>query len=146
MPDTELTRPDGSTLQLSDYRGKKLVLFFYPKANTPGCTVEAKDFTALKDEFTAAGYSILGVSADSPKRQQNFITKQELAVDIASDEDTKFMESIGVWTEKKMYGKTFMGIVRSTFLINEDGIITHVWPKVRVKGHVQEVLELAQST
>lgn len=145
MPDMDLTAPDGSTVKLSDYHGKKLVLFFYPKASTPGCTTESKDFSALLPEFEKAGTAILGMSADSPKRQQNFINKQELTVDIASDESTEFLENIGVWAEKKMYGKTYMGIIRSTFLIGADGAILHAWPKVKVKGHAEEVLAAAQA-
>ena len=145
MPDAELTAPDGSTVKLSDYYGKKLVLFFYPKASTPGCTTESKDFSALLPEFEKAGAAVLGMSADSPKRQQNFINKQELTVDIASDESTDFLSKIGVWAEKKMYGKTFMGIIRSTFLIGPDGTVLQAWPKVKVKGHAEEVLAAVQA-
>ncbi len=145
MPDMDLTAPDGSTVKLSDYHGKKLVLFFYPKASTPGCTTESKDFSALLPEFEKAGAAVLGMSADSPKRQQNFINKQELTVDIASDECTEFLEKIGVWAEKKMYGKTYMGIIRSTFLIGPDGKVLQSWPKVKVKGHAEEVLAAVQA-
>lgn len=145
LPDTELTTPDGGTVKLSDYHGKKLVLFFYPKASTPGCTTESKDFSALLSQFEKAGAAVLGMSADTPKRQQNFINKQELTVDIASDESTEFLEKIGVWTEKKMYGKTYMGIVRSTFLLGEDGKVLQAWPKVKVKGHAEEVLAAVQA-
>ncbi len=140
LPQATLTAPDGSELDLSDYLGKKLVIFFYPKASTPGCTTESKDFSALKGDFEKAGAAVLGVSADSPKRQSNFIAKQELTVDIASDESTQWLEKLGVWTEKKMYGKTFMGIVRSTLLVDEQGTVSRVWPKVKVKGHAEEVL------
>lgn len=146
MPDMELTAPDGSAVKLSDYHGKKLVLFFYPKASTPGCTTESKDFSAMLLEFKKAGAAVLGMSADSPKRQQNFITKQELTVDIASDESTEFLEKIGVWAEKKMYGKTYMGIIRSTFLIGPDGKVLQAWPKVKVKGHAEEVLAAVQAS
>lgn len=145
LPDTELTAPDGGTVKLSDYHGKKLVLFFYPKASTPGCTTESRDFSALLAEFEKAGAAVLGMSADTPKRQQNFINKQELTVDIASDESTEFLEEIGVWAEKKMYGKTFMGIIRSTFLIGPDGKVLKAWPKVKVKGHADEVLAAVQA-
>lgn len=144
LPDAELATPDGSMMKPSDYRGKKLVIFFYPKASTPGCTTEAKDFSALKAEFEKAGAALLGVSADSPKRQSNFITKQELTVDIASDESTKWLEELGIWAEKKNYGKTYMGIVRSTLLIDEQGNVAQVWPKVRVKGHADDVLAAVQ--
>ncbi|VAV94030.1 Thiol peroxidase, Bcp-type, partial [hydrothermal vent metagenome] len=136
--------PDGDTMKLSDYRGKKLVLFFYPKASTPGCTTEAKDFSALLPQFEKAGAAVLGMSADSPKRQQNFINKQELTVDIASDESTEFLQKIGVWAEKKMYGKTYMGIIRSTFLVGPDGKVVQAWPKVKVKGHAAEVFAAVQ--
>lgn len=145
LPDMDLTAPDGSTVKLSDYHGKKLVLFFYPKASTPGCTTESKDFSALLPEFAKAGTTVLGMSADTPKRQQNFITKQELTVDIASDESTDFLTKIGVWAEKKMYGKTYMGIIRSTFLIGPDGTVLQAWPKVKVKGHADEVLAAVQA-
>ena len=145
LPDMDLTAPDGSIVKLSDYHGKKLVLFFYPKASTPGCTTESKDFSALLPEFEKAGTAVLGMSADTPKRQQNFITKQELTVDIASDESTDFLAKIGVWAEKKMYGKTYMGIIRSTFLIGPDGKVLQVWPKVKVKGHADEVLAAVQA-
>ena len=145
LPDMDLTAPDGSTVKISDYKGKKLVLFFYPKASTPGCTTESKDFSALLPEFKKAGAAVLGMSADSGKRQQNFINKQELTVDIASDESTEFLEKIGVWAEKKMYGKTYMGIIRSTFLLDEKGEVIQAWPKVKVKGHAEEVLAAARS-
>lgn len=145
MPDMELVAADGSPVKISDYRGKKLVLFFYPKASTPGCTTESLEFSALLPEFEKAGAAILGVSADSPKRQQNFITKQQLTVAIASDESTEFMQKIGVWAEKKLYGKVYMGIIRSTFLIGPDGVVLKVWPKVKVKGHAEEVLAAVQA-
>ncbi len=145
LPDMELTKSDGSPMKLSDYHGQKLVLFFYPKASTPGCTTESKDFSALLPEFKKAGAAILGMSADSSKRQQNFINKQELTVDIASDESTEFLEKIGVWAEKKMYGKTYMGIIRSTFLIGPDGKVMQAWPKVKVKGHAEDVLAAVQA-
>lgn len=145
LPDMDLTAPDGSVVKPSDYRGKKLVLFFYPKASTPGCTTESKDFSALLPEFEKAGAAVLGMSADSAKRQQNFISKQQLTVDIASDESTEFLEKIGVWAEKKMYGKTYMGIIRSTFLLDEDGQVIRAWQKVKVKGHAEEVLAAVQA-
>jgi len=145
LPDMDLTAPDGGEVKLSDYHGKKLVLFFYPKASTPGCTTESKDFSALLPDFKKAGAAILGMSADSGKRQQNFINKQELTVDIASDESTEFLEKIGVWAEKRMYGKTYMGIIRSTFLLDEKGTVVQAWPKVKVKGHAEEVLAAVQA-
>jgi peroxiredoxin Q/BCP len=140
LPDIAMTRPDGSSFTPSDYRGRKLVIFFYPKANTPGCTNEAKDFSALLPEFAAAGAAVLGVSADSPKKQANFIAKHELTVDIGSDEATDFLGALGVWAEKQMYGKRFMGILRATLIADEQGVVTHLWPKVSVKGHAAEVL------
>jgi len=146
LPDMTLVAPDGSALKLSDYRGKKLVLYFYPKDNTPGCTTEAKDFSALLPQFESAGAAVLGVSKDSPKKHQNFIAKQDLTVALASDEEGAFLEAIGVWAEKKMYGKTFMGIIRSTFLIDEKGVVVQAWPKVRVKGHAQEVLDAVSAS
>ncbi len=145
LPDIELVRPDGEAMKLSEYHGKKLILFFYPKASTPGCTTEAKDFSSLLPQFEKAGAAVLGMSADSPKRQQNFINKQQLTVDIASDESTEFLQKIGVWAEKKMYGKTYMGIIRSTFLIGPDGRVVQAWPKVKVKGHAAEVLAAVQA-
>ena len=122
------------------------VLYFYPKDNTPGCTTEAKDFTALKPEFDKAGVALLGVSKDSARKHQNFIAKHDLTVDLATDaEEGGLSDELGVWAEKKMYGKTFMGMVRTTYLLGEDGTILRTWPKVKVKGHAEEVLEAARS-
>lgn len=147
MPDIALETPDGGSVKPSDYKGKKLVVFFYPKDNTPGCTTEAKDFTALKPEFDKAGVELLGVSKDSAKKHQNFIAKHDLTVDLATDaEEDGLSDKLGVWAEKKMYGKTFMGMVRSTYLLNADGTIARIWPKVKVNGHAQEVLEAARET
>ena len=146
MPDIAMVRHDGEEVKPSDYRGRKLVVFFYPKDNTPGCTTEAKDFSALEPEFEKAGCALLGVSKDSSKKHQNFIAKHELTVDLATDaEDGGLSDALGVWAEKKMYGKTFMGMVRSTYLIDTDGKIARVWPKVKVKDHAQEVLAAAQA-
>lgn len=145
MPDIAMVRHDGEEVKPSDYRGKKAVLFFYPKDNTPGCTTEAKDFSALKAEFDQAGCALLGISKDSSKKHQNFIAKHDLTVDLATDaEDGGLSDALGVWAEKKMYGKTFMGMVRSTFLLDADGRIARVWPKVKVAGHAEEVLAAAQ--
>jgi peroxiredoxin Q/BCP len=136
--------PDGGTVTKADLSGKKAVIFFYPKDNTPGCTTEAKDFSALKAAFDKADVSLLGVSKDSAKKHQNFIAKHDLTVDLATDAaDDGLSDELGVWTEKQMYGKTYMGMVRSTFLIGGDGQILRVWPKVKVKGHAEEVLEAA---
>ena len=146
MPDIEMGTPDGGTVKPSDFKGKKLVVFFYPKGNAPGCTTEAKDFTALKGEFDAAGVELLGVSKDSAKKHQNFIAKHELTTPLATDaEESGLSDALGIWTEKQMYGKTYMGMVRSTYLVDADGTIAQIWPKVRVKGHAQEVLDAAKA-
>jgi len=145
VPDMELTMPDGETIKISDFAGKKLVLYFYPRDNTPGCTTEAKDFSALMTDFKKADTAVLGISKDSPKKHQNFIAKQGLTVPLASDEDGGFLEALGIWAEKKLYGKVYMGIVRSTLLVGADGIVLQVWPKVRVKGHAEEVLGAARA-
>ena len=145
MPDIEMVRHDGESVKPSDYRGKKTVLFFYPKDNTPGCTTEAKDFSALKDEFEKAGCALLGISKDSSKKHQNFIAKHDLTVDLATDaEEGGLSDELGVWAEKKMYGKTFMGMVRSTYLLDAQGEIARIWLKVKVNGHADEVLATAK--
>lgn len=146
FPDIAMTSPDGSAIKPSDFAGSKLVVFFYPKDNTPGCTTEAKDFSALKDEFEAACAQLLGVSKDSPKKHQNFIAKHELTTPLATDAETDGLsDALGVWAEKQMYGKTYMGMMRSTYLVDENGAIARIWPKVKVKGHAQEVLEAARA-
>ena len=146
FPDFTMETPDGGTVSLADFKGQKLVLFFYPKDNTPGCTTEAKDFTALKPQFDEAGAALLGVSKDSAKKHQNFIAKHDLTTPLASDaEENGLSDKIGVWTEKQNYGRTYMGMVRTTFLIDEAGKVAQVWNKVRVKGHAEAVLEAAQS-
>ena len=144
FPEFEMETPDGGTVTKADLSGKKAVIFFYPKDNTPGCTTEARDFSALKAAFDKADVSLLGVSKDSAKKHQNFIAKHDLTVDLATDAaGGGLSDELGVWTEKQMYGKTYMGMVRSTFLIGGDGQILRVWPKVKVKGHAEEVLEAA---
>ena len=146
MPDIEMETPDGGTVKPSDFKGKKLVVFFYPKDNTPGCTTEAKDFTALKGDFDKAGVELLGVSKDSAKKHQSFIAKHDLKTPLATDaEDNGLSDALGIWTEKKMYGKTYMGMVRTTYLIDTDGKIAEVWNKVKVKGHAEEVLAAAKA-
>ncbi|WP_128891323.1 peroxiredoxin [Erythrobacter sp. HKB08] len=146
MPDIAMETPDGGSVKPSDFKGRKLVVFFYPKDNTPGCTTEAKDFSALKADFEKAGCALLGVSKDSPKKHQNFIAKHDLTVDLATDaEEGGLSDALGVWGEKKMYGKTFMGMIRSTYLVDADGKIARIWPKVKVKDHAAEVLAVAQS-
>ena len=136
-----LPNQDSEEICLRDFAGSWVVLYFYPKDNTPGCTTEALDFTALKCEFEKEGATILGVSPDSVKRHQNFITKKELQITLLSDEDKEVAQKYGVWQLKKMYGKEYMGIVRSTFLINPDGEIAEIWSKVKVKEHAKKVLE-----
>ena len=146
FPDFSMETPDGGTVTKADLAGKKAVIFFYPKDNTPGCTTEAKDFTALKGDFDTAGTRLLGVSKDSPKKHQNFIAKHDLAVALATDaQENGLSDTLGVWGEKTNYGRTYMGMIRSTYLLDEDGRILRIWPKVRVKDHAQEVLEAARS-
>ena len=146
ISDIEMGTPDGGTVKPSDFAGKKLVIFFYPKDNTPGCATEAKDFSALKGDFEAAGVELLGVSKDSAKKHQNFIAKHDLTTPLATDaEEGGLSDALGIWTEKQMYGKTYMGMVRSTYLVAADGTIAQVWPKVKVKGHAEEVLAAAKA-
>ena len=146
LPDIAMETPDGGSVKPSDYKGKKLVVFFYPKDNTPGCTTENIDFSALKGQFDKAGVALLGVSKDSPKKHQNFIAKHDLTAPLASDaEEGGLSDALGIWTEKQNYGRTYMGMVRTTYLVGEDGKIAKVWNKVRVKGHAQEVLEAAKA-
>lgn len=144
-PDFTLPRDGGGSVTLSALRGAPVVLFFYPKANTPGCTTEARDFTALLPEFKAAGAKVLGISKDSVKKQENFVAKQELAMPILSDAEGDVCERYGVWAEKSMYGKTIMGIVRTTVLIAADGTVARVWDKVKVAGHADEVLDAVRA-
>jgi peroxiredoxin Q/BCP len=143
-PDFTLAGDDGRNVSLADFRGRKLVLYFYPKADTPGCTREAMAFSALKPRFAKADTVILGVSADPVKAQDAFKRKHGLAIALASDETHKMLAAYGVWGEKSMYGRTYMGITRATFLIGPDGRIARTWPKVRVDGHAEEVLAAAQ--
>ena len=146
IPDIAMGTPDGGEMRPSDFAGQKLVLFFYPKDNTPGCTTEAKDFTAMKADFEKAGAAIVGISKDSAKKHQNFIAKHDLTVALATDAETGGLsDELGIWTEKQMYGKTYMGMVRTTILVGANGIIAQVWNKVKVKGHVDEVLAAAQA-
>ncbi|TNE58003.1 MAG: peroxiredoxin [Sphingomonadales bacterium] len=146
MPDIAMETPDGGSVKPSDFKGRKLVMFFYPKDNTPGCTTEATDFSALKGEFDKAGVALLGVSKDSAKKHQNFIAKHGLTTPLATDsEEGGLSDRLGIWTEKKNYGRTYMGMVRTTYLIDTDGKIAHVWNKVRVKGHAEEVLAAAKT-
>ena len=141
-PDFTLPATGGKTVRLSDYKGKSaVVLYWYPKDMTPGCTTEACSFRDLEQEFKDAGAVILGVSMDSIKSHENFATKHSLPFTLLSDEDKAVSTSYDVFKEKSMYGKTFLGIVRTTFVIDKAGVIRKVWPKVKVDGHVDEVLE-----
>ena len=140
-PDFSLNDDTGSKVRLKDFRGKKLVLYFYPKDSTPGCTQEACDFRDNMNRVAATGAAVAGVSADSVESHRRFKEKQELNFPLLSDPDRQALEAYGVWQMKSLYGRSFMGIVRSTFLINEKGVITHVWPKVKVTGHVDEILK-----
>jgi peroxiredoxin Q/BCP len=144
-PDFSLAADDGSTFSLAEQRGKQVVVYFYPKDNTPGCTTEAKDFHDRLAEFEAANTRVVGISPDSIKSHCNFRDKYGLGFRLLSDDDRMVLEAYGAWGEKKMYGRSFMGVIRSTFLINEEGDLKAVWPKVRIKGHVEEVLEAARS-
>lgn len=136
-----LPNQDEVEICLRDLLGKWIVLYFYPKDNTPGCTTEAIDFTTHIKEFEDLGSIVIGVSADSPKKHRNFIEKKELGITLLSDEEHRVLEQFGVWQLKKNYGREYMGIVRSTFIIDPEGVIRAVWEKVKVKGHVEEVLE-----
>ncbi|WP_239987401.1 peroxiredoxin [Sphingosinithalassobacter portus] len=141
IPDVTLTDSEDKPLALRDHAGEIFVLYFYPKDDTSGCTREAQDFSALLPEFQAAGARILGVSKDSAIKHQKFIAKYDLTIALATDADGSAMEAFGVWVEKQMYGKTYMGIDRSTFLFNADGKLVRMWRKVRVPGHAVDVLE-----
>jgi peroxiredoxin Q/BCP len=144
VPDVTLTGMDGAKVNPADFRGNKLVLYFYPKDDTSGCTREAQDFTALAADFEKAGTWILGVSKDSPKSHQKFAGKYDLKVKLASDEDGAVCEAFGTWAEKSLYGRKYMGIERATFLIDRDGTLARIWRKVKVPGHAEEVLAAAQ--
>jgi peroxiredoxin Q/BCP len=139
-PAFRLPRDGGDTVSLSDFAGRKLVLFFYPRADTPGCTKEAIDFTRLKDAFAESQTAVLGVSADPLKAQEAFRDKHELSVPLVSDEKHEMLEAYGAWGEKSMYGRTFQGILRTTVLIGTDSRVLKIWRHVRVDGHADEVL------
>lgn len=143
-PPFRLPRDGGDHVSLADYAGQKLVLFFYPRADTPGCTREAIDFTRLKSDFAESGTAVLGVSADTVKAQESFRNKHELAIPLISDEQHEMLEAYGAWGEKSMYGRSFMGIIRTTVLIGADGRIARIWRNVRVDGHADEVLAAAR--
>lgn len=143
-PPFRLKRDGEGEVALSDFAGRKLVLYFYPKASTPGCTQEAIAFNGLRAQFEAADTAILGVSADPVKAQDKFRDKNALAFPLGSDESHEMLEAYGVWGEKSLYGRKFMGITRTTFLIDREGHIAQVWPKVKVAGHAEAVLKAAQ--
>ena len=143
-PNFKLPNQDGETVELSKIK-KNVILFFYPKDNTPGCTKEAVSFSELLPKFNKLDCLVFGVSKDSITKHNNFIKKQNLLVDLLSDEGKTVCESYGVWAEKSMYGKKYMGIQRTTFLINNKKKIINIWPKVKVANHVEEVLEFAKS-
>ncbi len=144
-PAFDLPRDGGGSVSLADYAGKKLVLFFYPRADTPGCTREAIDFTRLRSAFADCGTEVLGISADTVKAQESFRNKHQLATPLISDEHHEMLEAYGAWGEKSMYGRTFMGILRTTVLIGADGRIAKIWRNVRVDGHADEVLAAART-
>ncbi|MCK1718503.1 peroxiredoxin [Bradyrhizobium sp. 141] len=144
-PAFRLLRDGGDVVTLADYAGQKLVLFFYPRADTPGCTREAIDFTRLASAFAAAGTALLGISADPLKAQEKFRDKHSLGVPLLSDEQHEMLEAYGAWGEKSMYGKTFLGILRTTVLVGTEGKVAKVWRNVRVDGHADVVLEAARS-
>jgi peroxiredoxin Q/BCP len=143
-PDFHLPRDGGTQVSLADFKGRKLVLFFYPKADTPGCTTEARDFSGLAKAFAKAGTALLGVSADAPPKLDRFRDKHDLAVPLASDETHAMLTAYGVWGEKSLYGRRFMGVTRTTVLIDAGGRVARVWPKVKVAGHAEEVLAAAK--
>jgi len=141
VPDFTVNDQDGNAISLSDYKGKKLVVFFYPKASTPGCTVESCNLRDNYTELQKQGYELLGVSADSEKRQKNFQTKYEFPFPLLADTEMQVINAFGVWGEKKFMGKTYDGIHRKTFLIDVDGNVSHVIDKVKTKDHAAQILE-----
>lgn len=138
-PKVCLQNHDEKEVCIDDYKGKWVVLYFYPKDNTSGCTIEAKDFTGAVQDFNKMDIEIIGVSPDSPKSHQNFISKHDLGITLLSDTEHKTLEQYGAWGKKKMYGREYFGVVRSTYLIDPDGKVAYIWPKVKVKGHVEDV-------
>lgn len=143
-PDFKVALDDGSTLNLKALRGAPVVLYFYPKDDTSGCTREAQDFTAAAKDFGKLGVTVIGISPDSIESHKKFRSKHKLAVHLGADEDRKIIEKYGVWVEKSMYGRKYMGVERATFLIGADGRVARIWRKVRVPNHVKEVLAAAK--
>jgi peroxiredoxin Q/BCP len=144
-PSFSLPRDGGGIVSLADFKGRKLVIYFYPRADTPGCTKESIDFSRLRAEFHKSGTDILGVSADPVKAQEAFKKKHDLSVGLLSDETHAMLKAYGAWGKKSMYGKTFTGIIRSTYLLGPDARIAEIWPKVKVEGHAAEVLKAAKA-
>jgi len=144
-PNFKLPNQDNKLIELHTIEAN-IIIFFYPKDNTPGCTLEAIGFSKFKTKFNKLGCQIFGISKDSVKKHQNFISKQNLTIDLLSDQDQKVCENYGVWVEKSMYGKKYMGIERTTLLINNKKLITNIWPKVKVNNHVEEVYEFAKKS
>ncbi len=144
-PAFNLPGSSGAIYSLEDYKGGPLILYFYPKDDTSGCTVEGLDFTALKAKFAAVNAKVLGVSPDSPASHDKFCKKHGLGIDLASDESKAMLGAYGVWTEKSMYGKKYMGVERTTYLIDKNGVIAKIWNKVKVPNHASEVLEAAKT-
>jgi peroxiredoxin Q/BCP len=144
-PDFDLPTESGDNVKLSRLKGKPVVLYFYPKDDTSGCTLEAKEFTRLAKDFRKAGVEVIGVSPDSVESHQKFHKKYDLAVRLAADADKEVANAYGVWAEKSMYGRKYMGVERSTFLIDNQGRIARSWRKVKVPGHAEEVLAAARA-
>lgn len=144
-PDFKLPDDSGKTVQLSKFKGRPVVVYFYPKDDTSGCTAEAKDFSCLIDEFSKAGAEIIGISPDSAAKHAKFKTKHDLALRLAADEEKATCQAYGVWVEKSMYGRKYMGVERSTFLVDKAGKLARIWHKVKVPGHAEEVLEAVKT-
>ena len=144
VPDVALDGPEGKPVSPADFGGQKLVLYFYPKDDTSGCTREAQDFSGLAEEFKNAGTWILGVSRDDAGKHRKFAAKYDLKVSLATDPDGSVCDAFGTWVQKSMYGRKYMGIERATFLVDRDGVVKRVWRQVKVPGHAQEVLEAAR--
>jgi peroxiredoxin Q/BCP len=144
-PDFELQLNDGKSLRLSSLKGRPVVVYFYPKDDTPGCTTEAKDFSCLLPEFAKAGVEVIGISPDGIASHQKFREKHALEVQLASDPETKVAQAYGAWGEKTNYGKTYMGIIRSTFLVDRTGKVARTWRNVKVQGHAEAVLQAAKA-
>lgn len=144
-PDFSLASDDAGDIKLSDYKGQKVILFFYPKDNTPGCTIETNEFSALNDEFKAQNCVVIGISPDSVQSHAKFRNKYGLKVILGSDESHDMLTTYGVWQLKKNFGKEYMGVVRTTYLIDENAMITQIWHKVKVTGHVQTVLDATRA-